>query len=166
MSQFRNYRDKNSKRSTGAARQCTTAHRDMFTHCDAGVLYEVPFECGKRYIGQTGRCVNDRLREHRYNVGRAQRDPSGSYGTLASHSVSCCEPDFNRTRILARGVHDTQYRRWVERDAIEDCGLRCVNNYKTSSGTSTTYADEDESFISSFGMLTLGNCGTRCISYF
>lgn len=34
---------------------------------EEAVVYELPLSCGK-YIGQTGRCLNDYLREHRLNV--------------------------------------------------------------------------------------------------
>ena len=29
------------------------------------VVYEIPFSCGQVYIGQTGRCLNERAREHK-----------------------------------------------------------------------------------------------------
>lgn len=41
----------------------------MDTYCRAHVVtrrkevvYHLPFSCGKTYVGQTGRCLNDRLR--------------------------------------------------------------------------------------------------------
>lgn len=35
-----------------------------YVKCNEGAEYEIPLVCGKVYIGQTGRCTNDRLREH------------------------------------------------------------------------------------------------------
>lgn len=32
--------------------------------CSVDVVYEIPLSCGRVYIGQTGRCTNDRIAEH------------------------------------------------------------------------------------------------------
>ena len=29
-----------------------------------GVVYKIPCECGKVYIGETGRCMHERIKEH------------------------------------------------------------------------------------------------------
>ncbi|XP_049276158.1 uncharacterized protein LOC125760315 [Rhipicephalus sanguineus] len=42
-------------------------HRVKFVQCQKGVVYNIPLSCGKVYIGQTGRCLNERLREHSNN---------------------------------------------------------------------------------------------------
>lgn len=55
--------------------QCTTQHRNRFTECVANVVYEIPLSCGRRYIGQTGRCFNERAKEHNLNV----RNKSGGF---------------------------------------------------------------------------------------
>lgn len=39
-------------------------HRSPFVACAKGVVYQTPLLCGKKYVGQPGRCFNDRLREH------------------------------------------------------------------------------------------------------
>ncbi|XP_077541275.1 uncharacterized protein LOC144153518 [Haemaphysalis longicornis] len=44
---------------------CTKNHARKFVKCCVNVVYEIPFSpCGRCYVGQTGRCINDRLREH------------------------------------------------------------------------------------------------------
>lgn len=43
-------------------KSCKIQHQDRFISCDEGVVYRVPLACGREYIGQTGRCVNTRLR--------------------------------------------------------------------------------------------------------
>lgn len=48
---------------------CGIAHQTMCAPCEKGVVYRIPLSCGKSYIGQTGRCINDRTREHAASVG-------------------------------------------------------------------------------------------------
>ncbi|XP_077564343.1 uncharacterized protein LOC144179781 [Haemaphysalis longicornis] len=63
--------------------QCAKKHDTKYVKCVGNVVYEIPLSCGKRYIGQTGRCLNDRLREHCANVR------NGSSGWLAHHCSMC-----------------------------------------------------------------------------
>lgn len=68
---------------------CGKKHRDPSVSCVAEVVYKIPFDCGLCYVGQTGRCLNDRLAEHKRNVrNRAQSSE------LANHVGSCnnCSP--------------------------------------------------------------------------
>lgn len=61
------------------------------------MVYNIPLSCGKRYVGQTGRCLNDRLREHDYSL----RATVG--GHLATHCKECaCSPLLEETSILGR----------------------------------------------------------------
>lgn len=53
-------RDKADKSSAGHA------HKNI--NCDCGVVYEAPLSCGEVYVGQTGRCVNIKLREHELSL--------------------------------------------------------------------------------------------------
>lgn len=43
-------------------------HRVQYVPCVERVVYRIPLKCGSVYVGQTGRCLNDRLREHKNNV--------------------------------------------------------------------------------------------------
>lgn len=61
-------------------RPCGIKHRIEFVPCTVGTVYQIPFTCGKVYIGQTGRCLNLRLREHR----------SSLTGTASSHLALHC----------------------------------------------------------------------------
>ncbi|XP_077560826.1 uncharacterized protein LOC144175660 [Haemaphysalis longicornis] len=72
---------------------CTTKHATRFMEC---VVYRIPLDCGRCYVGQTGRCINDRLREHRAAVNSLVGG-----GHLADHCRRCtCTPDFHNTRVL------------------------------------------------------------------
>ena len=33
-----------------------------------GVVFKIPCECGKVYIGETGRCVHERIKEHNRDI--------------------------------------------------------------------------------------------------
>ncbi|CAN7999635.1 unnamed protein product [Ixodes pacificus] len=44
--------------------ECDINHKHRYVNCNSGVVYEIPFTYGKACIGQTGRCINTRLREH------------------------------------------------------------------------------------------------------
>ncbi|XP_049271280.1 uncharacterized protein LOC119391559 [Rhipicephalus sanguineus] len=47
---------------------CTKNHKTKYVKCNEGLVYEIPLTCSRSYVGQTGRCMNDRLREHANNV--------------------------------------------------------------------------------------------------
>ena len=75
------------------------------------------------YIGQTGRCVNDRAREHAANI----RNLTGP-GHLAAHCRACtCEAQLEMGTILAH--HKDQLAREIlEALAIEDKEDNCVSS--------------------------------------
>lgn len=63
---------------------CGTEHRNKLVACRKGVVYKIPLSCGAQYIGQTGRCLNKRLQEHKNNL---ENDKELSY--LVSHCKKC-----------------------------------------------------------------------------
>ncbi|XP_040079191.1 uncharacterized protein LOC115318693, partial [Ixodes scapularis] len=76
---------------------CTKKHANEFLPCASGVVYKIPLSCGKSYIGQTGRCLNDRLREHDYSLKATVG------GNLPLHCRECtCRPLFRETNILGK----------------------------------------------------------------
>lgn len=77
---------------------CRVKHKIKFVERVEGVVYKIPLTCGKSYIGQTGRCLNERLREHKYACGQLQAP-----GNLAAHCARCnCEVLFGTTSVLDR----------------------------------------------------------------
>ena len=83
---------------------CQVKHKRKLVECAEGVVYKIPLTCGKSYIGQTGRCLNERLREHKYACGQLQAP-----GNLAAHCAGCsCEAVFDTTSILARSSERTK----------------------------------------------------------
>uniref|UniRef100_A0A6B0UT91 Putative tick transposon n=1 Tax=Ixodes ricinus TaxID=34613 RepID=A0A6B0UT91_IXORI len=57
---------------------------------------------GKSHVGQTGRCINERAREHAWSV---KQSPSGN---LAVHCDRCpCGPELEKTIVLGRYANKT-----------------------------------------------------------
>lgn len=76
---------------------CSTNHATRFVPCRTNVVYEIPLECDAVYVGQTGRCINERLREHAYALC------VGNGSHLVSHCKACgCIPFLDRTKVLKR----------------------------------------------------------------
>ncbi|XP_049528721.1 LOW QUALITY PROTEIN: uncharacterized protein LOC125947615 [Dermacentor silvarum] len=102
--------------------RCTVKHRNPLVSCTTGVVYMIPLSCGKKYVGQTGRCINDRLREHHNNV----------YNTIQGHlGIHCrdhgCKPYFDKSEVLAR--HNSQLtREIIEADFIRKFDSSCVSS--------------------------------------
>lgn len=47
---------------------CLVRHRDEYMDYEKVVVFSIPFACGSCHIGQTLRCLNERLLEHKRNV--------------------------------------------------------------------------------------------------
>jgi hypothetical protein len=76
-------------------------------------VYRIPCECCKVYIGQTGRSVETRLKEHQRRIRLEYPDKSA----VAEHSVDLGHPiQFHNTSILAT---ETQHMDRIVREAIE-----------------------------------------------
>lgn len=124
-------------RGTGRNR-CSVKHRNKYVECAMGVVYRIPLSCGRVYIGQTGRCVNDRAREHALSL----RSTSG--GHLPLHCSTCsCEPIFDRISILGRGADKTA-RELLEAFEIGKEGDQCVSQ------TSIFLLKREVAFLSTF----------------
>lgn len=86
-----------------------------------GVVYNIPLSCGKCYIGQTGRCINDRAREHATSL------TGTSAGHLAAHCRTChCSAAFKDITIIATN-NNPHAREMLEALAIEEHASGCVS---------------------------------------
>lgn len=105
-------------------RDCEKKHeRPLVKKCSTGVVYSIPLSCGKVYIGQTERCVNDRLREHAQKL--IKRDDK--YAHLVAHCIMCgCDAGFSETKILGRSKRKTA-REVLEAFHIEKHKDQCVS---------------------------------------
>ena len=124
--------------------KCGVKHRNKYVDCTKEVVYKLPLSCGRPYIGQTGRCLNHRLREH------ANRVEGGRDGNLAIHCHECgCKPLFQQcTTVFHDG--DQRTREIVEAAKMQWEGSNCV------SMTSVLLTQKEMSFLE--GTLHLGEC--------
>lgn len=89
--------------------------------CAFPVAYKMPLPCNRCHLGQTGRCINIRLREHHYLLK----------ATVGGHLlIPCrdckCRDDFRRVIIL--GAHrDRVTREDIEAFHISCHGKSCVS---------------------------------------
>ncbi|XP_064485835.1 uncharacterized protein LOC135398350 [Ornithodoros turicata] len=98
-------------------------HRNRFVECCAGVVYSIPTSCGRQYVGETSRCLNDRIREHRNKVDK--KDEEGS--RLAGHVIYCrCRPQHRQTKVLYRSK-DVHVRHVLETKTIMQLKDKCVS---------------------------------------
>lgn len=83
---------------------CKIRHGVTYVPCAVGVVYAIPLSCGRFYVGKTGRCINERLREHAQKVNK--NEDKGAH--LVAHINSCCncEPRFEGTSILGRSNNE------------------------------------------------------------
>lgn len=101
---------------------CGVKHVSPFTMCRKGVVYRVPLSCGKFYVGQTGRCLNVRLFEHRNLIGSDSRD------NLPAHCRVCkCQPLFHNTTVLFHHK-DKVTREVMEAFFIKSHDVGCVSD--------------------------------------
>lgn len=100
---------------TGQKPTCKS-HRAPVLPCQSNVLYDIPMACGFRYIGQTSRCVNDRIREHIGNVKR-----SAPNSEIVKHLLECnnCEPLWESSLVLGKEPNDLKR---LLRETAEICG--------------------------------------------
>uniref|UniRef100_A0A131YMF4 Tick transposon n=1 Tax=Rhipicephalus appendiculatus TaxID=34631 RepID=A0A131YMF4_RHIAP len=80
------------KRTGSDKNCCKVKHTSPVVPCRVGVVYQVPFSCGHVYIGQTGRCLNIRLMEHKRSLD------GNPYSHLARHRTEHgCTVMFEKT---------------------------------------------------------------------
>lgn len=79
---------------------CTKEHVTHFFNCNVGVVYKISLPCRKCCIGQKGRFLNERLREHRNAVNTL-----AGTAHLADHCRRCarkCYLCFQNKQVLRR----------------------------------------------------------------
>ena len=90
-------------------------------------------------MGQTGRCLNDRLREHNLSL------TSTVGGHLSVHCKRCtCSPSFDKTSIIG-WYKEKQTREVLEAYTIMGLGDNCVSQ------PSVALSEKEVAFLRSFG---------------
>ena len=65
-----------------------------------GVVYRIPFECGKVYIGESGRPMQDRIKEHDRDIRLARTETSA----VSEHAHNTGhKPLWNEVKFIDRG---------------------------------------------------------------
>ena len=101
--------------------RCTKKHKNNFVQCTENVVYSFPLSCGRQYIGQTGRCLNDRLREHNCTI------TNKNSGHLGIHCRDCgCSAQLEKCTVLGRH-QDQLTREIIEAKNITRQEERCVS---------------------------------------
>ena len=78
-----------------------------------GVVYRIPCECGKVYIGQTGRPIQERIKEHSKDIrlARTQSSAVSEHVNETGHKPLWVDVNFNRDIIIIILRHPRQWHR-------------------------------------------------------
>ncbi|XP_013149673.1 PREDICTED: uncharacterized protein LOC106111990 [Papilio polytes] len=99
------------------------------TPLDCPGVYEVPCECGKSFIGETGRNINTRVSEHI----RYMRKLDSNTLAIAEHALTTGAPHyirFDRVKVLARD------KNFVSRKLLEAIEINRRPNFNRDKGWS------------------------------
>ncbi|XP_040074891.1 uncharacterized protein LOC115330014, partial [Ixodes scapularis] len=100
--------------SPGPAPPCQKNHKTCYVPCRKECVYSIPMSCGAQYIGQTGRCLNDRLREHANEVKKAVSDGSEViHHPIAKHASECTSCSAVLPSTTRIGGHPSRYGREI-----------------------------------------------------
>lgn len=91
-----------------------------------GVVYKLHLSCKKAYVGQTGRYLNTRLREH---CNKVQKDKDGSLA-IYCQEYDDCEPLYDACTVIFRDA-DRRTREIVEAAETQRVG-DCVGTTSLS----------------------------------
>lgn len=107
--------------------QLMPPNKDPIPQLSTQGVYQIPCVCGKSYIGQTGRSIDCRLKEHKRDVraGRIERSAVAEHVCNIDHH----EMRWDDTRILSK---DSKYHQRVIREALEI--MRTPNNINREDG--------------------------------
>lgn len=106
--------------------KCSIEHKTKFVPCAKTVIYEIPLPCGKKYVGQTERCLNTRLREHSNNVRTSVKAQLGIHCRDCKGTTRKCIPMFDKCEVIQRHS-DQMTREIVEAEKIARLGENCVS---------------------------------------
>lgn len=109
-------------------RYCNVKHASPFVPCKTGIVYSLPLSCDNVYIGQSGRCINVRLMEHRSSL---KNNPHAHITRhCATHKdktqAQCC-PLFENTSVLWRHRHQLT-REVIEAFYIRKHEDKCISH--------------------------------------
>ena len=103
-----------------------------------GVVYRIPCECGKVYIGETERPMQDRMKEHERDIrlARTQTSAVSEHANNTGHNPLWIEAKFiNRdphwyTRRVKKAIHIRLYPNNINRDSGIEIPEGCTPTIK------------------------------------
>ena len=109
-------------------------HKDKRLSKDLPGVYRIPCECGKVYIGETGRSFATRLKEHKTHGRRDEREKSAII-----HHAHTCEHRvlWDESKLITQVPHWYQRRVWIALEiqshntVLQDSGLHVSNIWLT-----------------------------------
>ena len=114
-----------------------------------GVVYKIPCECGKVYIGETGRAMQDRIKEHDRDIrlARTQTFAVPEHANETGHLPIWKEVKFiDRdphwyTRRVKEAIHIRLHPNSINRDSgieIPQAGIPTIRKHNSRSATKRT----------------------------
>jgi hypothetical protein len=114
--------------------QAPSIHKN-FTDCRTGCVYCIPLSCNKIYVGQTGKCINQRLTQHHTNLNKPSKDV---YSSLVDHVKKChCEVKLEKSVAIHKGIANQCEREIWEAYTIINRGSLAISQ------TSISLADSE-----------------------
>jgi hypothetical protein len=98
-----------TKHTLGSSPTKTRPERDPLQASQC--IYSIPCECGRSYIGETGRPLAVRLRDHRYNLqqGLLEKSKLGQHAYEEGHRIGWHDVGFWKLKVTS-GIGNT--RNW------------------------------------------------------
>jgi hypothetical protein len=137
-----NYPGKFKSLPTRFARYDTIKRENTFTECRhnnasnikciKNCVYKLNLSCGKRYIGETGKCFGDRLDQHLKTQSGKQvdeNDEESVYKAMQTHRKKCnnCKILTNQCEIIKSSLHNKVARKLVESFHIQNASNNISN---------------------------------------
>ena len=119
--------------------ECGKSGHEHILDCVDNVVYSIPLSCGSSYVGQSGRCINKRLYEHKK---ACESNKAVSSVSLIGHLRKCegCTPIFGLTEVTARNGNK-RVREILEASQIINGGSSVVSK------VSINLSKEEREFI-------------------
>ena len=114
-----------------------------------GVVYKIPCECGKVYIGETGRATQDRIKEHDRDIRLARTQTSAVRNTLTKRGIFLFWKEVKfidrdphwYTRRVKEAIHTRLHPNNINRDSgieILEAWIPTIRKHNSRSTTKRT----------------------------
>ena len=119
-----------------------------------GVVYKIPCECGKVYIGETGRPMQERIKEHDGDIrlARTQNSAVSEHANETGHKPLCNEVKFTDrdhhwyTRKVKEPIHIRLHPNNINRDngiEIPEAWMPTIKKHNNKHSASQRTPEED-----------------------